>query len=351
MEKKRHLRIVEKRWETPDTATFVLEAADLAPLHYQPGQFLSLILIVNGREKRRAYSFSTSPAADAQAAITVKRVVNGEFSNHLLARVKTGDVLDWGEPAGQFLLPARWPRTIVYLAAGSGITPIFSHLKTLLSQPTGPRILLFYANHDSRHTIFKSQLDRWMAEFPGRFACTYFFSREKNVAQARFGHLNREIFEHLLLLYFGGRLSARDRQDTLFYLCAPVGLMRMARMTLRVLDFPAENIRQEVFQVQDRPPARPLDPTKTHNVVVTGRDERIEFKTFGGETILNAALRHGIALPYTCKAGICLTCLARCTRGAVDIAFSEATRREEGGGMVNTCIAYAVSEVVELSYE
>lgn len=351
MEQKRRLRIVEKRWETPDTATFVLEPADGLSLDYRPGQFLSLIFQVNGREKRRAYSFSSSPAGDDPPAITVKRVVNGEFSNHLLAHANPGDLLEAAGPAGQFLLPQPLPRTLFYLAAGSGITPVMSHLKTLLALPSPPKIILLYANRDSRHTIFKDRLDRWMTKFPRRFECLYFFSREKNAAHARHGHLNNSTFSQLLLHYFGGRIGPRDRRDTFFFLCAPPPLMRMARMTLRVFDFPMENIRQEVFQAADGPPARPLDPDKTHRIIARNGRETVDFHIFEGETILNGALRQGIALPYTCKTGVCLTCLARCVRGEVDVAFAEASRREGPGGIVNTCIAYAVSGEVELRYD
>ena len=357
MEEKRLLRITGKVQETPETFTFTLEPADGRPYDYRPGQYLSLIFDKNGREARRAYSFSTCPGVDVLPAITVKRVVNGEYSNHLIKHAVPGDTLRTTSANGRFLLPERGVDTIVYVAAGSGITPVMGHLKCLLAakktdkKAKASKILLLYASRDSRSTIFKAQIDRWIADFPGRFECIYFFSREKDAAHALFRHLNNGLFEQMLLRYFGGGITTRHKKNTLFYLCAPTALMRMAAMTLRVLDFPDGSIIKETFVPDKNLPSRVVNPLVTHTIVAMGNDERIEFQTFGGETILGAALRQGIALPYSCKSGICLSCLAKCVQGEVDVAFSDQTRREGPGAMINTCIGYAVSERVEIVYQ
>ncbi len=353
MEEKRRLRIISILWETDDAATFTLEPVDGNTLDYQPGQYLSFVFQTNSGEKRRAYSFSSSPGADALPAVTVKRVVNGEFSNYLLAHAKPGDILTAVGPHGRFLLPDKMPETIFYIVAGSGITPVFSHLKALLAtkDTTMPRIILYYANRDSQNTIFKAWIDRWMTDFPDRFECLYFFSREKNADHALFRHLGNGLLEELLEQHFAGKIKRNTRQNTLFYLCAPKAIMRTAEMTLRLLDFPEEAIRKEIFVPEWNLPARPTDRTKIHSIVVHGKNERIEFQTFEGETILNAALRHGIPLPYSCKSGVCFSCLAKCKRGEVDVVFSDMTNREGPGQMINTCIGYAVTERVELEYE
>jgi len=353
MEKKYFWRIIEKRLETAEAVTLVLEPDAGAPVTYQPGQYLPVIRAVGGKEERRAYSFSTCPGVDARPAITVKRVPNGAVSTWLVQQAEPGDHILAAEPAGRFVLPARPPRRLVYLAAGSGITPIMSHLKRLLDTDAWPNVpvALLYANRDSAGTIFKKELDRWIEAFPDRFSCTYFFSREKNAPHAVLGHLSHALFEKSLLELFSGKISARDRSGTQVFLCAPNALMRMARMTLRVLDFPEKNLHQETFVPDARLKPRPVDPSRVHRIVVTDRGgHRSEFSIFSGETILDGALRQGIELPYTCKSGVCLTCLARCVRGAVEVAFVEQTRREGPGALVNTCIGYAASEEVELAY-
>lgn len=353
MEKKHFWRIVEKRRETAEAVTLVLEPDDGASVVYQPGQYLPVIRAVGGKEGRRAYSFSTCPDVDARAAITVKRVPNGAVSTWLVQQAGPGDHILAGEPAGRFMLPERQPRRLIYVAAGSGITPVMSHLKGLLEAGTWPEVpvALLYANRDIASTIFKKELDRWIAAFPDRFSCAYFFSREKNAPHAMFGHLSHALFEKYLLELFGGKISARDRSGTQVFLCAPNALMRMARMTLRVLDFPEKNIHQETFVPDARLKPRSVDTSKTHRIAVTDHDgHRFEFPVFSGETILDGALRQGIELPYTCKSGVCLTCLARCVRGTVEVAFVEQTRREGPGALVNTCIGYAASDEVELEY-
>lgn len=352
MEQKRRLQIVSQTWETPDAATFTLQAVDPQPFLYKPGQFISLIFTTDlGREKRRTYSLSSAPGVDALPAITVKRIPNGEFSNWLLHHAKVGDVLTTTEAAGLFLLPAKLPSTLVYIAAGSGITPVMSHLKTLLTRPGGPKILLYYANRDSRHTIFKAQLDRWMDLYPERFDCVYLFSREKTGPHVLYRHLNNELLAELLTNYFGGHIRPEDRRQTWFFICAPVPMMRMAEMTLRVLGFPKSALHKEYFRPAIDPGIRVLDLSKTHTITAEGRGQRHVFQAFEGETILNAALRQGIDLPYSCKVGVCLSCLARCVHGQVDIAFGQAPLREGPGKMINTCIGYAATEEVALRFE
>jgi ring-1,2-phenylacetyl-CoA epoxidase subunit PaaE len=352
MDEKRRLRVADKIWETEDSATFVLEPTDGKPLRYRPGQYLPLIFESLGREKRRAYSFSSCPGVDPLPAITVKRVPNGEFSNALLRHVQPGDPLLSGEPAGQFLLPETLPPVLVYLAGGSGITPVVSHLKALLDRegpPSGhppPQIVLYYASRNSPSTLFKRRLDAWAEAFPGRFQCTYFLSREKDTPRSHFGHLNNALFEHLLLERFGGKIPP----GTGFFLCAPLGLMRMAEMTLRVLEVPETAIRKEAFLADTRLPVRTVEPDITHRIVVTAAGRSRSFEVFEGETILNGALRQGIELPYTCKSGVCFSCLARCVRGEIDVTFVHATRRVGPGQLVQTCIGYAVSEEVEISF-
>jgi len=353
MEQKRWWRIIEKRHETVEAVTLVLEPEDGGAVAYQPGQYLPVIRSVGGKEERRAYSFSSCPGVDARPAVTVKRVPNGAVSTWLVRQVGPGDRILAGEPSGRFLLPENKPSRLLYVAAGSGITPVLSHLKKLLEAGVWPEVpvALIYANRDSPGTIFKPEIDRWIGQFPEQFSCSYVFSREKNAPHALYGHLNNGMFEQYLLQLFGGKITARDRAGTHAFLCAPTALMRMARMTLRVLDFPEKNIHQETFVPDLRRQPRPVDRSRSHRITVTERDgRRTEFYVFSGETILDGALRQGIELPYTCKSGVCLTCLARCVRGEVELAFVEQTRREGPGALVNTCIGYAVTEEVELAF-
>ncbi|MCS6928141.1 MAG: iron-sulfur cluster-binding domain-containing protein [Saprospiraceae bacterium] len=348
MERKLLWRIIEKRWEAPEVATLKLSLVGDEPMvTYEPGQYLPLIREFHYGQERRAYSFSSCMETDPQPTLTIKRIPNGWFSTWLVQRVREGDLLMSAEPAGRFLLPSHKPKRLLYVAAGSGIVPIMSHMKAIFHRQAwnDVRVRLLYANRDSEHTIFKHQIDAWMAAQPERFRVTYFFSRERsNATHVEHAHLSRDLFEQYLLAFAGS-----EKTDILTYLCAPVPLMRMVRMTMRTLGFADKQIIQETFTPDPRLQRRQADPSRIHRIIVTLRNgHRVAFDAYAGETILRAALRQSISLPYTCKSGICLSCLARCVRGEVEVQFVEQTKREGSGAWINTCISYAVSDEVEL---
>ncbi len=164
------LRIKKIIPETPDTRTFVLEPIESTPLTYQPGQFLTFLLDVNGHEVRRSYSMSSAPGVDALPAVTIKRVANGEISRYWHDHVEVGTLLKALPSAGRFTLePADGTaRDIVLIGAGSGITPLFSLLKYVLTNESESRVTLLYASRRERSIIFGEQLDEWQQRYPER---------------------------------------------------------------------------------------------------------------------------------------------------------------------------------------
>lgn len=344
----RRLRVVEKRRETDDAFTFTLEPADGLPYPYESGQFATLIFTVNGKERRRAYSFSSAPGLDLLPAITVKRVPNGEFSNYLINRIHPGDELHALEALGQFTLKQVRPadRQLFFIAAGSGITPVLSLIKTLLQDETAPFVTLFYATRNAAHTIFKATIDAWMANFPDRFQCIYIFSAERHPDPPhRYSHLNNGLLEALI-----GQYALFSPEALNFFLCAPEALMRMAEITLRYLGWDATQIHKEVFTPKptDNHFLPEVNPAIRHQIVVRGKKYNYEFEVFEGETILDGALRQGIVLPYNCKAGVCTACTGQCTAGAVKMLYNGSQRIGKAGELVYTCIGYAESGRVEL---
>lgn len=344
----RRLRVVEKRQETDDAFTFVLEPADGLPYAYESGQFATLIFTVNGKERRRAYSFSSAPGQDRLPAITVKRVANGEFSNHLIRNVHPGDELDALDALGQFTQKQLRPadRQLFFVAGGSGITPVFSLIKTLLHEKAAPFITLFYANRSAAETIFKTTIDAWMANFPDHFQCIYLFSSERHPDSPHLhGHLNNGLLEALI-----GQYALFPPEALNFFLCAPEALLRMAEITLRYLGFDETQIHKEVFTPK---PANlhflpEVNPAIRHHIAVSGKKYNSEFEVYEGETILDGALRQGIMLPYNCKAGVCTACTAQCISGEVKMLYNGSRRIGKAGELVYTCIGYAESGEVDL---
>ncbi len=350
MDAYRRLRVVEKYQETEDVFTFVLEPADGLPYPYESGQFATLIFTVNGKERRRAYSFSTAPGQDPFPAITVKRIPNGEFSNYLIHHIQPGDELNALDATGQFTLQHLRPadQQLFFIAAGSGITPIYSLIKTLLYQDHAPLLTLFYANRSAADTIFKTSIDTLLAHFPDRFQCVYIFSKEQHPTPPHLqSHLNNGLLEALT-----GQYALFPKEALSFYLCAPEALLRMSEITLRYLGFDSTQIHKEIFTPKpvDAHFLPEINTSVRRRVSTSGKQYNHHFEVFEGETILDGALRQGILLPYNCKAGVCTACTALCTSGVVKMLYNGSVRIGKAGERVYTCIGYAESGKVDLMF-
>ncbi|MDH5400249.1 MAG: FAD-binding oxidoreductase, partial [Cyclobacteriaceae bacterium] len=163
-----NLRVKEVVQETQDAITIRFEKPD-KEITYRPGQFLTLILNIEGKEVRRSYSFSSSPIVDDHMAITVKRVKNGLVSNYLADNMCAGEELRIMEPMGHFVLDEKaTQKNVVMFAGGSGITPLMSLLKSTLSQNSGTRVSLIYSNRNEQQIIFKEALHELEVKYHDR---------------------------------------------------------------------------------------------------------------------------------------------------------------------------------------
>lgn len=345
------LRIDEIIPETPRAATFVFDVIEGGPVHYKAGQFLTFIFERQGKEVRRSYSLSSAPGIDARLSVTVKEVTNGEFSRYMLTALKVGDVLTALPPAGRFTLPEsfRGGADIFLLAAGSGIVPVYSILKKLLSIKSDLRITLVYSNVNERNTLFREEIEGFARKHAGRFQCIHILTRPRSLhadgqAEVIYGHLNNHLLEQLVL----SRLHY-DKSSALVYICGPFTYMRMAQITLRVNGFTEEQLRRENFVIKEAVPPRFVFPEgpypKEVRLRVSGNTYRLQVEK--GQTVLDAALKEGLDLPYSCKAGVCTTCLARCSKGAVKMSVNESlTGKDLEKGLILTCVAYPLTEKV-----
>jgi len=333
--KKVHISAV--RQETPDCKTFTLHTTDPALLQYQAGQFLTLVFNGKNGEERRSYSISSSPAMSEPLAITVKRVENGAWSRMLLDHARPGDELTVIGPSGFFTLPDETHRykRLFFIAAGSGITPVYALLKTVLHTRPDLHVVLVYANRSAENTIFYDGLQQLSASFAGRFTIEWLFSSSPNLARARLSKWLLAILlrEHVL----------EALPQTLFYLCGPFEFMRMATIQLTEDGVAAQQIRRENFstfktEVKTLPP-----DTEKHTVRIFREGESFTIETQYPQTILQAAKKAGIALPYSCEAGRCGSCTATCTKGKVWMSYNEVLLNEEmAKGRVLTCTGYPI---------
>lgn len=321
------------RPETADCKTYVLEPIDGLPVPYQAGQFLTLLLQHEGHELRRSYSISSTPEVDTSVSLTLKRVVNGEVSRWLLQNLQVGDTLRSLPPAGRFTLDLQVETDLFFVAAGSGISPIYSLIKAALYQQPQRRIVLFYSNTSPGSTIFKDELDALTQQFPERLTIEYLYSNPPADELPR--RLNNTLFEKLLARHVGAGRPA-------FYLCGPEDFMRLVRIVLLFLGFPAESIRKENFVIPPQTPAIPEGFGVASQVEINYQNQRYTLEVPAGTYLLTAALNAGIALPYSCRGGRCSTCVAQCLEGRVKMTINDVlTERELAQGEILTCTALA----------
>lgn len=343
----RPLRVLTVRAETADTRTLVLEPADGQPLPYRAGQYLTLVQHAHGHETRRSYSLSSSPDRAEPLAITVKRIDNGLFSRHLVDRAQPGDVLLTTGAAGLFTLPDTLAGIgqVWLLAAGSGITPIYALLKTLLAAHPAVPVVLVYSNHAPATTIFRAELEELAVRHPQQLRIEWLYSNAPDLARA---HLHKELLEQLVQAHAVAAPAA-----LLAYVCGPLNYMRMCTYALRELQVPTDHIRRENFVTEPAyvPPLLPPD-TDAHAVTVRWAGRQYAFEARHPDTILQAARRLDLRLPYSCEAGRCGNCVARCTQGRVWMSYNEVlTERDLARGLVLTCTGYPVGGPVQLEIE
>lgn len=335
------LQVIQILPETKDASTFVLHPIGWQPL-YKPGQFLTLVFTTPHGEKRRSYSISSSPFLNEHLSITVKRVENGEFSRFLLANVKEGDVLHTAGISGLFLLPddLNSAKQYFFLAAGSGITPCYALIKTLLVN-TQADIILVYSNRSEEDTIFKTSLEQWAASYKQRLKIEFLFSNRPHVLKSR---LSNWLLQQLLKKYL-----FQDKDGVLFYLCGPFEFMQMATITLLNEQIKSANIRKENYNSLPRL-VKPSPPdTAKHMVTIHINNKTYAIKVQYPHTILAVAKETKIPIPFSCEAGRCGSCAATCIHGSVWMAYNEVLLEDEiNSGRILCCQAYPIGGDVEI---
>ncbi|RAY16929.1 ferredoxin [Actinomadura craniellae] len=331
------LRVVRAVRETADARSFVFEIpAELADKYiYQAGQFLTFRLELDGRTHLRSYSMSSSPAIDDQVRVTVKRVSGGVVSNWMNDTLQPGDEIEATVPAGAFVL-GEVERDVVAFAGGSGITPVFSIVKTALAT-SSRRVRLLYANRDRDSVIFGAELAELAERYGDQLAVTHHHDADSGLV--REGEI-RPLLD-----------SAGDAE---FYLCGPEPFMELVERTLLAAGVGTDRIHIERFTPLD--PAGPVEPSAeaaapVRVTVRIGRDT-VTGDHRHGSTILQTARFLGLRPPSSCESGSCATCMARVVEGAASMRNNEALTPEEvAEGWVLTCQAVPTGPSVHVVYE
>ncbi len=320
--------------ETEDTKSFVLTSE--IPLSYQAGQFLTIIRPTLTGEVRRQYSFSSHPAFDSKPTITVKRIHNGIISRWLFDEVKPGDIIHSYGVSGFFTLPENAGdfTTLLLLAAGSGITPVISILQEALHAYPGMKVVMVYSNHTKDTSIFFDKLQALEKQFKNRLIIEFLFSDAKNLMRARLG---KTVLEDLFQQHI------KEPLYTLAYVCGPLDYRQMAMVTLLAQGIPATQLFKEVFHT---PPARQTiepDDQRAHRVHIDFQQKQYELLVQYPISILQAAKKAGLDLPYSCEAGRCGACTATCSEGKIWMSRNEVlTDADLAKGRILTCTSFPV---------
>lgn len=339
----RHLVVKNILHETQDAISIVFEQP-AEKITYQSGQFLTLILTINGKEVRRAYSFNSAPDIDSDLCITVKRVDGGLVSNWLPDHLKAGDCIRVLEPMGQFTteFAATQKRHLVMLAGGSGITPMMSIMKSILIKEPESCCTLIYCNRNAESIIFKTELEKWRNNYPNRVSIVHVLERAAPDWKGYTGYLTKTILQEVLSASF------TDLKRT-YWMCGPEIFMTHAEKYLAELSAPAETIFKENFGGSNSAEKKTetAADSKARVVTICYDNEEHKVQVEPGRSILESALEQGIDLPFSCQSGLCTACRGKALSGKVELVNQQGLSQAElKEGYVLTCIGHPLTDDV-----
>ena len=350
------LKVKEVRQETADCVSIAFDVpADLQEaFQYTQGQSLTLRTQINGQEVRRTYSICSSPL-DKEWRVAVKKVEGGLFSSFANLALKAGDTLEVMQPVGRFyaaLDPANRKNYIAF-AAGSGITPVLSIIKTTLSTEPQSQFTLVYGNRNRASIIFFEELEALKNQFMQRFNLVHVLSREKTDSAIHSGRIDNSKLNELKSL-----IPLKEMDE--FFLCGPEEMIFTVKDYLETIGIDKKKIHFELFT---SPGQQTAAASKKDTATASGPESRVTVKLDGrtfdfglslnSETsILDAALKQGADLPYACKGGMCCTCKAKLREGEVKMDVHWGLEEEEvANGFILTCQSHPVSEKVVVDFD
>ena len=349
------LAISDIRQETKDciSISFDVPGHLQDAYHFEAGQNITLRLKVGGEELRRSYSICSSPL-DNELRVAIKKIAAGKFSTHANHQFQRGDKIDVLPPTGKFNPHVNSGHENNYLAfaAGSGITPIISIIKTTLATVPGSRFTLIYGNRSRSSIIFKEQLDALKNKYMDRFVIHHVFSREITDAAINNGRINAEKCEALTPWLINPGITDHA------FICGPEEMIFGTRDWLQQKGVEKNKIHFELFTVPGQGTKSkthlPQGIAETTCEVVLKQDGTVfNFKlAYDGPSILDAALQQGADLPFACKGGVCATCRAKLTGGEVEMENNYALESEElKEGFILTCQSHPLTRKVVVDFD
>jgi ring-1,2-phenylacetyl-CoA epoxidase subunit PaaE len=339
---------VEQLTDDAVAVTFDIPDELAEDYRFKPGQALTLRRVEDGRDERRSYSICAPMGA--QPRVGVREVPGGFFSSYLVHRVRPGDTIEVLPPSGTFTADLSVPGDHVFVVAGSGITPVLSLAATVLRDGVST-VTVFYGNRRTNTVMFADELADLKDRFGSRLQLVHVLSREPRDAELTSGRLDAARLRTLV-----ESLVDAERVDH-WWLCGPHGMVDDARALLAELRVPATKVHQELFYVDDVPPEpvrgdeeTVVGPSSQVTIVLDGRSTTLALPQ--GVPVLDSAQKVRSDLPFACKGGVCGTCRARVTDGAVEMRRNYALEPAEvDAGYVLTCQTLPLSDAVTVDFD
>ena len=343
------LRIANLRRETEDCVSLAFDIPEIARdgFAFIPGQYLTLRASIAGTEVRRSYSICSGPD-DGEVRVAIKHVADGVFSHFANTVLATGDAIEVMPPEGRFGAPLGGG-TYVGIAAGSGITPVLSIMKAVLAADGAASFVLIYGSRNVASIIFRTELEDLKDRYLGRLTVIHVLSREAQDVPVLTGRIDAGKLRALL----PAAVAPGDIAHA--FLCGPGGLIDIAAAVLAELGVAAERVHCERFTASTPPRPRAAAvageaPFATATIIHDGKTNIVAVAE--GEAILEAAIRAGLDLPWSCRGGMCCTCRARLTEGAATMEANYSLEPwETEAGFVLTCQAHPTSRHVTVDYD
>lgn len=343
------LTVKEIKKETENSVSVAFHIPDNLKDEFKfiAGQYVTIRITLEGKEIRRSYSLCSSPE-NTEFRIAIKEVKNGVFSNYATAKLKVGDVLEVSPPEGKFILQTatNHQKNYVAFAAGSGITPVISMIKSVLLKETHSTFVLVYGNKSAEETIFKDEIDALKIRYSDRFFVQYIFSK-KIIDNAILGRIDKSVVNLIVKNKF--KNTAFDD----FYLCGPEEMIDTVTATLKENGTPLSKIHFELFTSNYTSGAitsKNLEGNTTITVLLD--DEETTFEMSKKKLILTAALDEGLDAPYSCQGGICSSCIARVTEGSVVMDKNSILSEDEvNEGLILTCQAHPTTDKITINFD
>jgi ring-1,2-phenylacetyl-CoA epoxidase subunit PaaE len=344
---KLHIKEVKHETANAISVTFSIPTELKSAYQFIAGQYVNLKLTLDGEEIRRAYSICSSPNS-GELRIAIKSVKSGLFSKFANENLKVGDILEASQPEGRFTFEPNADRLKNYagFAAGSGITPVMSILKSVLESEPNSTFVLVYGNKSPEETIFYNELHDLQLKYIGRFFVHYVYSQVK-IENELFGRIDKSAVNFVL------NNKHKEKEFDTFYLCGPKEMINLVTTVLKEHNIADKNIKFELFST---PSSKENTATESHSghtkITVMVDDEETTFEMSQKQTVLEAALKQGIDAPYSCQGGICSSCLARITNGTAEMKKNSIlTDGEIAEGLILTCQAHPTSSEIYVDYD